>query len=101
MVYYQHCQSDMCPPPKFYGRHTVACGCGCAKCSAVDPMEACAAAEARAEKAEAEVRYLRARMAWMAARADLGNRTGGHGLRDYIDWLDANPEPQPPPGVEP
>jgi hypothetical protein len=59
------------------------------------------AAEARAEKAEAEVRYLRARMAWMAARADLGNRTGGHGLRDYIDWLDANPEPQPPPGVEP
>lgn len=56
-----------------------------------------AALEAR----EAEVRYLRARMAWMAARADLGNRTGGHGLRDYIDWLDANPEPQPPPGVEP
>lgn len=37
-AYYQHCNTDMCPPASYYGRHTIACGCGCPKCVPHDPV---------------------------------------------------------------
>lgn len=58
-----------------------------------------AAAEARAEKAEGEVKYLRAHREWAAAAGQAASRLGSIVIPDW--WLAANPEPQPPEGVAP
>lgn len=57
-----------------------------------------AAAEARAEKAEGEVKYLRAHREWAAAAGQAASRLGSIVIPDW--WLAANPEPQPPEGCE-
>lgn len=44
-AYYQHCNTDMCPPAHYYGRHTIACGCGCPKCVPHDPADRIATLE--------------------------------------------------------
>lgn len=64
------------------------------------------AAEARAERAEATVAYLRALDEWRrrAIGAEkalcLGERITSR-RDEYMDWLAANPEPEPPEGVAP
>lgn len=58
-----------------------------------------AAAEARAEKADGEVQYLRAHREWAAAAGQAASRLGSIVIPDW--WLAANPEPQPPEGVAP
>lgn len=57
------------------------------------------AAEARAEKAEGEVKYLRAHREWAAAAGQAASRLGSIVIPDW--WLAANPEPQPPEGCAP
>lgn len=59
-----------------------------------------AAAEARAEKVEGEVRYLRAVVAWRKGLAE-SETCESCKCSDCQAWLAANPEPQPPEGVAP
>lgn len=61
-----------------------------------------AAAEARAEKAEGEVAYLRELRDWSrecARRARAADRPGKE--RAYMEWLELHSPPTPPPGVKP
>lgn len=58
------------------------------------------AAEARAEKAEGEVRYLRAVVAWRKGLAE-SETCESCKCSDCQAWLSANPEPQPPEGCAP
>lgn len=72
--------------------------------AAVDDVRAIAsrlaAAEARAEKVEGEVRYLRAVVAWRKGLAE-SETCESCKCSDCQAWLAANPEPQPPEGVAP
>lgn len=63
-------------------------------------------AEARAERAEAQLRsrdaevyYLRLHREW--AHDKRRQMASGAGVDAYQQWLAANPEPQPPEGVAP
>lgn len=76
-------------------------GHSCSTDDDYDVFARLAAAEARAEKAEGEVKYLRAWKEWESDRAYMQGAYGSHDPERNAAWLAANPEPQPPEGVAP